>query len=143
MKKTLIIILLIFFVITVATYVFLTNLSYATRSIKNENEQYECFLNREIYGADLATLINKAVDQNEKNEIKKDKKGYYIENSEKSVKIEVKMKTVDKTYAMEEIYNNDITEFVRYFNLAKFKCINIEYHNKTKRVSKMIFEEVK
>lgn len=143
MKKTLIIILLIFFIITAWTYVFLTNLSYAQKSIKSENEQYENYLGKTIYGAELATLINKSVDYNEKNRVKKEKNGYYIENSEKSVKIEVKMKTIDKTYAMEEIYNNDITEFVRHFNLIQFKCTDILYNDKTNRVSKMVFEEIK
>lgn len=143
MKKTLIIILLIFFLIAVSTYLFLINVNNIQKNLKKDSEQYGLYLNQNIYGTELATLINKAIDQNEKNKIAKDEKNYYIVNDVNSIKIEVKMNTTDKTYAMEEIYNNNITEFVKYFNLAEFKCTVIEYHMKTGKLSKMVFEEVK
>ena len=40
------------------------------------------------------------------------------------------------------IYNNDITKFVENFNLILFKCSNIEYHEKTGSVKKIIFEQL-
>ena len=43
---------------------------------------------------------------------------------------------------MEEFYNNDITRFVQNFSLAKFKCSNIEYHKKTGKISRIMFEEI-
>ena len=59
-----------------------------------------------------------------------------------SIKIELKMITIEKTYPMEEIYNNDITKFVENFNLVKFKCTKIEYHKNTGKISKITFEEL-
>ena len=83
------------------------------------------------------------IDQNEKNKIEKNEKGYYIDNKQNSIKIDLKMTTIDKTYPMEEIYNNQITNFVQNFNQIKFKCTKIEYHENTKKISKMVFEELK
>ena len=45
---------------------------------KKENRQFESYANQEIYGAELATIINKAVDNNQNNEVAKDDKGKYI-----------------------------------------------------------------
>ena len=50
--------------------------------------------------------------------------------------------TIEKTYPMELIYKNNITNFVKNFNVILFKCTNIEYHKTTGKVSKLIFEQV-
>lgn len=142
MKNTLLLILAIFFIIICIISGLLININSEKEAIKKENAQYEKYLNKEILGTELATLISKVTDQNEKNNIKKDEKGYYINNNENSIKIDLKMTTVDKTYPMEEIYNNQIINFVQNFNLIKFKCTNIEYHNTTGKVSKLVFEEL-
>ena len=52
------------------------------------------------------------------------------------------MTTIDKTYPMEEIYNNQTTKFVQNFNLVKFKCVSIEYHENTGIISRLVFEEL-
>ena len=142
MKNTFLIILAVIFIIICLTCTALINLSAKKTEIKKEKEENEEYLNKEILGTDLASLIGKAVDKNEKNNVQKDEKGYYIENAENSIKIDLKMTTIDKTYPMEEIYNNEMTEFVKNFNLIKFKCTSIEYHKKTGKISKMIFEEL-
>ena len=120
----------------------LITVNTTNRIIKEENSEYEYYLNRTVYGTEVTTVINKAINQNENNNIAKDEKGYYIENGEDSLKIDIKMITIEKTYPMEEIYNNDITKFVQNFNLIEFKCTNIEYHEKTGKVSKLIFEQI-
>ena len=76
-------------------------------------------------------MISKVVDQNEKNNIQKNEKNYYIDNGENSIKIDLKMTTIDKIYPMEEIYNNEIASFVQNFNFINFECTSIEYHKKT------------
>lgn len=73
---------------------------------------------------------------------KKIKIGYYIDNGENSIKIDLKMTTVNKTYPMEEIYNKEITNFVQNFNFISFKCTSIEYHERTGKISKLVFEEL-
>lgn len=142
MKQSLLIILALLLIIIFIVCAFLINLRAERAEIKKENMDYEQYLNEKILGTELATLISKVVDQNQKNNVQKDEKGYYIDNEENSIKIDLKMITIDKTYPMEEIYNNKITEFVKNFNFINFKCINIEYHQKTGRVSKLIFEEL-
>ena len=142
MKNTFLITLAIFFIIICITCTILINLRAEKSQIKKENMEYEKYLDKQILGTELATLISKVIDKNEKNNILKDGKGYYINNGQNSIKIDLKMNTIDKTYPMEEIYNNKITLFVENFNFINFKCINLEYHEKTGKVSKLVFEEL-
>ncbi len=142
MRQTLLIILAVFFIIICLVSAMIINIQSQKKTVLQENLEYEQYLNKEILGTDLATLISKVVDKNEKNQVKKDENGYYIDNGENSIKIDLKMTTIDKTYPMEEIHNNKIVKFVQNFNLVKFKCINIEYHKKTGKISKLIFEEL-
>ena len=142
MKQSLFIILALLFIIICITCGFLINIRAENAQIKKENLEYEIYLNKEIEGTELATLISKAVNSNKKNNVLKDEKNYYIDNGENSIKIDLKMTTIDKIYPMEEIYNNEIASFVKNFNFINFKCTSIEYHKKTGKISKLIFEEL-
>ena len=142
MKNTLLIVLAIIFIAICIICTSLINIRTEKAEVKKENMQYEQYLNKEILGTDIATLISKAVDKNEKNNVQKDEKGYYIDNESNSIKIDLKMITIEKTYPMEAIYNNKISSFVQNFNFISFKCTNIEYHEKTGRISKLVFEEL-
>ena len=118
MKKTLLLVSIPILVILFSTIGLLITKNTTNRLLKQENSKYECYLNRTIYGTEVATIINKAINQNENNQVQKDEKKHYIENNENSIKIEIKMLTTGKTYPMEEIYNNDMTQFVQNFNLG-------------------------
>lgn len=142
MKQTFFMVLAFIFIIICITCVILINIQAEKGEIKKENIQYEKYINHEILGTDLATLISKSIDNNERNDVQKDDRGYYIENDVDSIKIDLKMTTIDKTYPMEEIYNNQMTSFVKNFNLIRFKCTSIEYHSKTGKISKLVFEEL-
>lgn len=142
MKNTLLLISIPIVIIICSVCGLLITINTTNRIIKEENSEYEYYLGKTLYGTDVATLINKAVNQNENNRIEKDEKGYYTENSDNSLKIDIKMITIDKTYPMEEIYNNDITKFVQNFRLIEFKCTKIEYHKKTGKISKITFEQI-
>ena len=142
MKKLLVILILLFLIIIFSIYALFINKKAQINSLANYNREYEEYLSKTIYGTDLATLINKAINLNENNKIKKNEKNYYIENEENSIKIEIKMLLTKKTYPMEEIYNKNIEEFVKYFNIQEFKCTKIEYHTKTGKISKMLFEQI-
>lgn len=142
MKQTLFLILALIFIVICLVCYNLIDIQSQNKELKEENYKYEQYLNKEILGTELATLISKAVDQNEKNGVQKDQKEYYIDNNQNSIRIDLKMTTIDKTYPMEEIYNNKITNFVQNFNIIKFKCTNIEYHKETGKISKLIFEEL-
>ena len=142
MRNRFLIILAIFFVTICIVCVILINMQSEKENVKKYNKQYEEYLDKEIYGTDVASLINKAINQNEKNNIEKNEKNYYIDNGENSIKIDLKMTTIDKTYPMEEIYNNQITKFIQNFNLVKFKSVSVDYHKNTGMISKIVFEEL-
>ncbi len=142
MKKTLLLVSIPILVILFSTIGLLITKNTTNRLLKQENSKYEYYLNRTIYGTEVATIINKAINQNENNQVQKDEKNHYIENNENSIKIEIKMLTTGKTYPMEEIYNNDMTQFVQNFNFIQFKCSKLEYHKSSGKVKKLLFEEV-
>ncbi len=140
MKKSLYIIIAIFIIILGITLIFISNIKNIYKEAQKENYSYEKCLNQEVMGTEVASLINKAVDNNEKYNIKKDDKGNYIDDNNYSIKIYVKLQTDGKYYNMETIYSNNVAEFVKNFNLENFKCTNITYHNSTKRVATVYFE---
>ena len=142
MKKLLLILLSLFIIIIFSIYGLLINNEKQNEDLTNYNREYEQYLNKTINGTELATLINKVININEKNDIQKDENNYYIENQENSIKIEIKLIVTEKTYPMEEIYDKNTDEFVKYFSLENFKCTSIEYHNKTGKISKMLFEQI-
>ena len=144
MKANKILVVLIILLIIIICSVYLLRINNRTEklNIKRYNQEYEQFLNKQINGTELATLINKAINQNEKNKIEKDEKKHYIENEENSIKIDVKISYTDETYSMEEFFNNDTSEFVKFFSEENFKCTNIEYHKSTGMVSKMFFTQI-
>lgn len=109
---------------------------------KKANLEFENYLNQEIYGTDLATVINRAIDSNKKNEVQINNKGIYLNNNEDSIRVEIKMKDNDSIYQMETIYNGGIQNFINYYSNIKFKCVDIQYHNATGKVKYMLFEQI-
>lgn len=142
MKKSFLLILAILLIIIFIVLGTILTKRTKYSQIEKYNEEYEYYLNKELYGTQVATLINKVVEQNKKNNVAKDKNGYYIDNKTDSIKIYLKMITIEKTYPMELIYNNSTQNFVKNFNIILFKCSNIDYHKKTGKVSTIIFEQL-
>lgn len=79
MKKTIIIIVCIVIVILSIFGNKYLNYRDKKRQINEENLEYETYLNKEVSGRDLTTAVNRAVDNNEKNKVSKDEKGFYIQ----------------------------------------------------------------
>jgi len=145
MKKVLILILIALIVGIAVSVGYISNKYTKTSEIQKINKEYEFYKGKELLGTDVTTAINKALDSNERNEIPKDEKGFYIENDTNSIKVEIVMYNEDepKTYQMETIQKVGITGFINNFNLIDFTCSKIEYHEKTKMVRKIVFEQVK
>lgn len=141
MKKFIMIFIIIVIVVLALLYGYFTYNNQA-ESIKKENATYEEYYEKEIYGADLATVINKAVNSNENNNVEKDEKGKYIENNQNSIKIDIKIIDNDTTYDMETFYSSGIDKFVENFNMIQFKCTDITYHSETGRIKYMFFEQI-
>lgn len=142
MKKNLFIILGIFLIIiAILVYFYYNTLKIAIIS-QSINREYEKYLEKDILGSTLMTLINKASDQNEKNDVQKDEKNTYIENDTNSIKIEVKFLESDKTFSMEAITSLGAEQFIKNYNSMTFKCTKKEYHQKTKTIKYMLFEQI-
>lgn len=139
--KKLIAFFVIVVIIVIVVFYFYLKYQDTYYTIQRENLQFESYYEQETYGNEIATLINKAVDNNTKNKVEKDNKGKYIENDTNSITIDIKMIDNDKTYDMEDIYNGGIPTFTSYYDQIKFKCTKMEYHSKTGRVKYLLFEQ--
>ncbi len=108
--------------------------------IKRRNFEYEKYLNKEVLGTELTTIINKAVDNNEKNSVAKDEQGFYVTNDINSVKIQIQILDNETMYDMETLYNGGMERFVQNYNSINFECTKIEY-NKAGKVSYILFKQ--
>ena len=142
MKKSILFVITILFITFVLVIIAYNNLKKQNAEIAKFNLEYEEYKDKEINGLDVVTLINKAVSNNEKNGINKNNNNEYILDDEFSIEIYVTMTNGDEkpTFPMERFVSTGLSDFIKYFGDVKFKCTNIEYHNKTNRVSTMTFE---
>ncbi len=140
MKKLAIFFLIIIIIIVGMSYLYL-NYKANYYETKKVNYQFSSYEGQEIYGAEVATLVNKAVDNNESNQVPKDEKGKYINNDNNSIQIEIMMLDNDKIYTMETLYRGGMDKFVQYYNSIKFKCTRLEYHKSTNKVKYMLLEQ--
>lgn len=142
MKKNLLILLGIFFlVIAILSYIYY-NMKKINILSSQVNREYESYAEGNILGTSLMTLIHKAINQNERNEIPKDNRNYYSENEENSIKIEIKFLESDKIYPMEAIVNLGSEQFIKNYNSMEFKCTKKEYHKATNYIKYMLFEQI-
>lgn len=141
MKKLVIFLVIVIFIVCGIYFAYL-NYQSEYKISKKANLEFERYLNEEVYGIDLATIINRAVDNNEKNEVQKNNKAIYLNNDKNSISIEIKMIDNDTIYQMESIYNKGIQNFINYYGDIKFKCVDIKYHNSTNKVKYMLFEQI-
>ena len=140
MKKILIAIIAVIIIVAIVGVKYI---SYENDQslIRQENKEFEQYQDKEINGLDVATVINKATDKNTKNNISKDENGYFIQNDENSIEVEIHMSDNDITYKMETIFNAGTEQFVQYYSNINFKCSTIEYHKKTGRIKYILFEQ--
>ena len=141
MKKLAIFFLIIIIIIVGMSYLYL-NYKANYYETKKENYQFASYEGQEMYGAEVATLVNKAVDNNESNQVLKDEKGRYINNDNNSIQMEIIMLDNDKIYTMETLYRGGMDKFVQYYNQIKFKCTRLEYHRTTNKVKYMLLEQI-
>ncbi len=141
MKKLALFFLILVVIIVGISYMYL-NYKASYNEAKKANMEFESYYNQEIKGNDVATIINRAVDNNVTNNVEKDKKGKFINNDNNSINIDIKMLDNDETYSMETFYNGGIDKFVQYYGTITFKCTKIEYHKSTNKVKYLLFEQI-
>jgi len=141
MKKFVIFLVIVIIIVAIALFMCF-NYKVKKEKIDEKNSEFETYLGKEIYGLDVATLINKASYKNRKNNVEQDKKGKYIDNGNNSVNIDIKMLDDYKIYNMEKFYKDGTMEFVEYYKDIKFKVMNIEYHQETGLVKYIFIEQI-
>ena len=141
MKKFLIFFVIIIVIVSIVAVQY-SSYKVEQDTIKQENAEFEQYKDKEIYGLDLATIINKVMDKNIKNEIPKDNQNMFIENETNSIKMEIYMTDNEETYRAETFYNNGIEQFMEFYRDIKFKCSKIEYHEKTGKIKYLYFEQI-
>ena len=141
MKKIAIFLIIIIGIVSTVSYLYLNNIN-KQRIAQKENIKFEIYKEQEVTGAELTTLINKAIDTNEQNEVKKDNKGRYLDNEVNSINIDIKFIDDDVTYNIEKIFNNGMDKFMNYYRDIKFKCVDDQYHSKTQKIKYMLLEQI-
>ncbi len=142
MKRTIIIICVIAICIVIS-------ITYAYSMYKNDvnqvqkfNNQFSKYIDQEFFGTELATIINLAIDNNEKNNITKDTSGKYVTDDLYSVRVDVYMTDTQKTYSMETLNAGEISNLVNNYSNIQFKCTKVEYHKSNKRISYLYIEQI-
>ena len=109
------------------------------KEVKKFNSQFEDFVDREINGVDLTTVMNRALENNNKYEIEKDSKGVFKDDNKNSIKIMIKPEVDGKTFPMEAFEMVGMKDFTRNFGNALFKSTKVKYH-KNGRISEINYE---
>lgn len=146
MKKNLIILISILLIICAFVVYFVINYRNMQMQAQINNKEYNTYKDKTIVGTTLVSIINKTVDNNEKNNIEKDNSNVYIENEDNSIKIYIYFldedgKKIEIPYTMEQIYNKGSDSFIKLYGTSNFTCTNIDYHSKTGNVKSLTFEQ--
>lgn len=135
-------------ILLISTIILVAILLFSYKIIQYENNQTDVikfnkpfldFNRNNLYGTDITTVMNKAIDNNEKNKIKKDESGLYIPDEIFSTKIYIILEKEGSTYPMENFYKVGIQKFTQYFGELNFECTKVNYHENG-RISEMIFQ---
>ncbi len=144
MKKGIIILIIVAIVIITPLILIWVQYQEQRNEVKKFNLEYEQYEDKTIYGTNIGSLINYAINNNEKYNIEKNEDGIYLDDNKYCMRIEIEMLSTEDeyktiTYAMETIASLGTERFVSNFNLLEFKCKDITY-NSYGRVNKLLFE---
>ena len=141
MKKFIVLFSIVIIIVAVVAFNYI-NYTNNQNEVKRYNLELGKNYQKEIYGIDLTTTINKVINNNEKTNVEKNQQGRYINNNSDSINIDIKMIDLDRVFTMEELYNGGMEQFVQYYGNIQFKCTKIEYHKKTGKISYMYYEQI-
>lgn len=141
MKKLFIFILTLFIIFIILICAYFNALKFEKNMTKQYNSEYEVYLDKKITGSEITSLINKIIDNNEKNKIQKDDKGFYIENDKNSILMQIKITDNDTLYNIETFYGAEMVNFLKYYDSVLFECKEIKY-NSLGKVNYIYFEQI-
>ena len=111
--------------------------------VKKFNNEFLKFTDKKILnGVEITTVMNKAIDINEQNGVKKDENGAYILNDENSIEILVQPNVNGEYFLMEAFQKSGMKSFTDLYGNFGFITKKIEKHQNGK-ISKIIFESAK
>lgn len=141
MKKTVTIIIIILLIIIIPIFVKISEYRTKQNEIRKFNLEYEKYKGKTIYGAEVGSIMNNAINNNITYKIEKDEKGRYIDDDMYCVIVEINIPTKDEKgnekeelYRMETIDSLGMEKFVKNFSTFNFEYQEIKY-NKLKRVN--------
>ena len=140
MKKVFIFLAIVVIIVALVGYKYISYKNECN-NIQKENADFDKYKDQDVYGLEIASMMNKAIDKNTKNKIEKDDQGNFIQNDKNSIEIEIYMTDNETTYKMETIYNAGTEQFVQYYKDIKFKCSKVEYHKNTGKIKYLLFEQ--
>lgn len=103
MKKNILFLFMAFILIIIIIFVNISNNKANANSILKFNNQFEEYKNKELYGADVLSTINKAIDNNNIHNVERNNQGQYIEDDNYSVKLELILLSKDKEGNIKEV----------------------------------------
>lgn len=142
MRKTIYLILIP--VIIIVSIVLGNYIEYSKNKteIANLNKEFSAYENEKIQINTVVTLMNKAIQKNIENQITQNENKIFQENDTNSIKIYLEIKSRNSIIPMEDLilHQKAGTEKVEYaFSDLLFEITDIEYHQKTGQVKKIIF----
>lgn len=149
MRKILILVFISVIAITSIVFVKFTEYSRMVTEITQINKEYLAYQNSNIQINTIVSLMNKAIEQNKKNNISQNDDKLFNENDTNSIKIYIETKSSDGKQMiripMENLILNDKigVERVEYaFSDLLFKINDVKYHEKTGQVKQVVFTEI-
>lgn len=148
MKKILISILIVFILIIIVVTLNISNNVTKLNTISSFNKGFENYKDKTLYGADVLTIINKAIDNNEENNIQRDQEGYFVEDDNYSIKVDLILLSTDKEeniketiHPMEKLEKVGLDGFISSFSITRFEFTDIKY-NSNGRISKITLKQM-
>lgn len=149
MRKILILVFISVIAITSIVFVKFIEYSRMVTEITQINKEYLAYQNSNIQINTIVSLMNKAIEQNKKNNIMQNDDKLFNENNTNSIKIYIETKSSDGKQMiripMENLILNDKigVERVEYaFSDLLFKINDVKYHKKTGQVKQVVFTEI-
>ena len=141
MKK---IIILILIAVTIAiSMIFVNYTEYRNKlaQVNKINKEFTAYENNIMQISTVITIMNKAIQLNTENDIQKDENNFFIENETNSIKVFLEIRSRESVIPMEDLIlgkKAGIEKVSFAFSDMLFKIDNIEYHEKTGQIKKII-----
>ncbi len=148
MKKNIAIICIILIIVIASMCMIFANYtSYKEnqRKVQNINNEFLKYEKSIVQINTIVTAMNRAIQNNQDNKISKNDDGEYIENDTNSIKIFLEIKSREIVIPMEKLILGEkagIEKTSYAFSDMLFQITNIEYHEKTGQVKKVIFTAI-